>query len=100
MKRKIVKIKSIKHINHDVVEIVTEKPKGYSFEPGQATDLAINKDGWKEEKRPFTFTSLPTDDYLNFVIKIYPSHDGVTEQLAELTKGDELILDEAYGAIQ
>jgi ferredoxin-NADP reductase len=100
MKRKKVKITSIKYLNHDVLEINTDKPEDYSFTPGQATDVAIEKEGWKEEKRPFTFTSLPSDNQLQFVIKTYPSHDGVTEQLAKLEKGDELTVGEVYGAIE
>lgn len=99
MERKVIKIISIKYLNHDVLEIKTKKPKDYSFNPGQATDVAIFKDDWKEEKRPFTFTNLPSDDHLQFTIKTYPSHNGVTEQLAKLKKGDELTVGEAYGAI-
>ena len=100
MERKTVKIRSIENLNHNVLRIVTEKPANYSFVAGQATDVAINKENWKDEKRPFTFTNLPSDDYLQFVIKVYPSHDGVTEQLAKLKKGDELIVGEVYGAIR
>src|SRR6056297_216136 len=100
MERKTVKIKSIQYLNHDVIEIVTEKPTEYTFTPGQATDVAIPKGEWKEEKRPFTFTSLPSDDHLQFTIKTYPSHDGVTEQLAQLKPGDELSVGDVYGAIQ
>ncbi len=99
MKQHPVKIKSIKHITHNVLQIITEKPPEYSFTPGQATDIAINKTGWKDEKRPFTFTSLPTDDFLEFTIKIYPLHKGVTNQLLKLNKDDELILHEVFGAI-
>jgi ferredoxin-NADP reductase len=32
-----VKIESIKHVTHDVLQIRVEKPRGYSFTPGQAT---------------------------------------------------------------
>ena len=28
------------------------------FEPGQAAELAMCRDGWTDEGRPFTFTSL------------------------------------------
>jgi ferredoxin-NADP reductase len=45
MTHHIVKINSIKHITHDVLQIVTEKPQKYTFTPGQATEVAINKDG-------------------------------------------------------
>ncbi|MEO6902712.1 MAG: flavodoxin reductase [Bacteroidia bacterium] len=99
MEKRIVKIKSIDKVTHDVVRIVTEKPGGYQFTPGQATEIAINKDGWKEERRPFTFTYLPSDDYLEFTIKTYPSHNGVTNGLLQLKVNDELILHEVFGAI-
>ena len=99
MKQPIVKIKSIKHITHDVLQIITEKPQQYNFTPGQATEVAINKKGWQKKKRPFTFTSLPSNDYLEFTIKTYPSHDGVTNELLKLEKNEELILHEVFGAI-
>jgi ferredoxin-NADP reductase len=99
MKKHIVKIQSIQHITHDVLKIVTEKPEHYKFTPGQATEIAINKEAWKNEKRPFTFTCLPDRDYLEFTIKTYPSHKGVTNELLHLKKNDELILHEVFGAI-
>lgn len=95
----IVKIKSIKTVAHDVLQIQTTKPEAYSFLPGQATELSINTTGWQSKKRPFTFTSLPEDDYLEFTIKIYPSHKGVTNELLKLKKEDELILHEVFGYI-
>ncbi len=94
-----VKIKSIEKITHDVLQIVTEKPPGYSFIPGQATDVSISHTDWKNEKRPFTFTCLPDNDYIEFTIKTYPSHQGVTNQLLHLKKDDQLILDEVFGDI-
>ena len=99
MEQHIVKIKSIDHITHDVLRIVTEKPQQYTFTPGQATEVSINKKGWQNEKRPFTFTSLPEDDYLEFTIKTYPSHKSVTNELLQLKKDDELILHDVFGAI-
>lgn len=100
MKQHTVKIKSIQYITHDVLQIVTEKPEAYNFTPGQATEVAINKKEWKDEKRPFTFTSLPEDDYLEFTIKTYPSHESVTNELLQLKKDDELILHDIFGAIE
>ena len=99
MEQHVVKIKSIKHITPDVLQIVTEKPQKYNFTPGQATEIAINKTGWKDEKRPFTFTSLPESDFLEFTIKTYPSHKGVTNEFLNLKKDDELILHDVFGAI-
>lgn len=94
-----VKVKSIEHVTHDVLKIITSKPLQFSFKPGQATEITINKDGWKEEKRPFTFTCLPSADYLEFTIKIYPQHNGVTNQLLQLKENDEFILHEVFGTI-
>ncbi len=94
-----VKIKVITKITHDVLKIVTEKPLHFTFTPGQATDVSLNKNGWRNQKRPFSFTSLPENDYLEFTIKVYPSHLGVTNQLPTLQKDQELILHDAFGAI-
>ncbi len=99
MRKYIVKIETIDKVTHDVMKIVTEKPDGYKFTPGQATEIAINKKGWLEEKRPFSFTCLPNNDYLEFTIKTYPEHKGVTNELMKLKKKDELILHEVFGAI-
>jgi ferredoxin-NADP reductase len=97
--RQPVKIISIEHLTHDVLRIVAEKPEGLVFTPGQAADISINKPGWEEEKRAFTFTSLPGEDHIEFSIKTYPSRHGVTEQLLALKAGDELIVHDVFGDI-
>jgi len=94
-----VKILEIEKITHDVLGIKTEKPAVYTFIPGQATEVAINDKDWIKEKRPFTFTNLPGDDHLEFTIKTYPAHNGVTNRLLQLTTGDELIIHDVWGAI-
>ncbi len=99
MEEYIVKIRSINKVTHDVLKIITEKPSGYRFTPGQATEISINKAGWDKERRPFTFTSLPEDHYLEFTIKTYPWHKGVTNELLTLRQNDELILHDVFGAI-
>jgi len=99
MEQHLVKIRSINKVTHNVLMIATEKPQGYSFTPGQATEVSLNRIGWQNEKRPFTFTCLPDDDYLEFTIKTYPSHKGVTNELLQLKQNDELILHDVFGAI-
>ncbi len=99
MEKHTVSIKSIENVTHDTLKIHTEKPANYTFKPGQATEIAINKNGWQNERRPFTFTSLPEDKDLQFVIKTYPEHDGATDKLLDLVPGDELILHEVFGSI-
>lgn len=95
-----VKITSIEHATHDVMHIRTEKPDSISYLPGQAADISINKPGWENEIRPFTFTSLPTDQFLEFFIKTYPEHAGVTDQIAKLNKNDSLLIGDVYGDIR
>ena len=99
METHILKVIAVTHATHNVLRIQTVKPPQYSFESGQATDVSINKPGWQDEMRPFTFTCLPEDDYLEFTIKTYPSHKGVTNELLKLNKGDELIIRDSWGAI-
>ncbi|MCF8218938.1 MAG: hypothetical protein K9I29_07555 [Bacteroidales bacterium] len=94
-----VKINRIEHVTHDTLKITTERPYNYSFEPGQATEVAIDKEGWKKETRPFTFTSLPDDSELEFIIKTYPEHDGTTDKLLDLEVGDHLLIHDVFGAI-
>ncbi len=96
----IVRIQSVGDVTHNVKRLRTDKPSNYSFTPGHATEVSINKENWKEEKRPFTFTSLNQDPFLEFTIKIYPDHNGVTEQLSKLKPGDELIVRDTWGAIE
>ena len=95
----VVKIKSISHITHDVLQINTEKPVNFDFIPGQATEISINKEGWTDKSRPFTFTSLPQDDYIQFTVKTYPSRKGVTNEMLHLKKDDELIFHDIFGEI-
>jgi ferredoxin-NADP reductase len=95
-----VKIISIENVTHNVKRFRYEKPEGYQFNPGQATEVSINKPGWEEERRPFTFTCLNDDPYLEFTIKIYTDHNGVTNELGKLVVGDELIIRDVWGAIE
>lgn len=99
MKEHIVKIIRTEQLTHDVKKFQVVKPKGYSFIPGQATDVSVNTPDFKNKKRPFTYTGLNTDPYLEFTIKIYPSHKGVTSELDKLNPGDEIIVRDVWGAI-
>ena len=81
------------------MQIVTEKPAGYCFTPGQATTISLNKFGWRDADNPFTFTCLPDDDFLEFTIKTYPARKGLTHELLRLENGDELYVHDVFGAI-
>lgn len=95
-----VKILSIENDTHDVMHIKTERPQGLTYLPGQAVDVALYKTNWEDKLRAFTFTSLPTDDHLEFFIKTYSEHNGVTEQIGKLNPGDKLSIGEVFGDIQ
>ncbi|WP_295123893.1 FAD-binding oxidoreductase [uncultured Chitinophaga sp.] len=100
MEQHIVKLQSVTPVTHDVKRFRFDKPEGYRFSPGQATEIAINLPGWENERRPFTFTSLNDDPFLEFTIKGYHAHNGVTHQLHQLKEGDELIIHDVWGAIE
>ncbi|MBD3366051.1 flavodoxin reductase [candidate division WWE3 bacterium] len=99
MKSFSVKISNIEPVTHDVKRFVVEKPAGFKFVPGQATEVSINLPEWREKKRPFTFTSLNSEEVLEFVIKAYPSHEGVTQKLHTLEPGAEILIGEPWGTI-
>jgi ferredoxin-NADP reductase len=99
MENHIVKILETYQITHDVIRFRLEKPFGYKFKPGQATEISINQTGYQTETRPFTFTSLNEWNFLEFTIKIYNDHPGVTNKLASLKSGDELIIHDVWGEI-
>lgn len=94
-----VKVLETEYLNLDVKRFVIERPLDYKFVPGQGTEVAINKPGWDDQFRPFTFTNLESDDHLEFIIKIYKDHQGVTHELGKVNAGGELIIQEAFGAI-
>lgn len=94
-----VKILSIENATHNVMHIRTEKPTGISFSPGQAVDVSVNKPNWESKLRAFTFTSLPSDGYLEFFIKQYTDHKGVTDQIGKLNLDDTLLIGDVFGDI-
>src|SRR5262245_8785200 len=96
----IVKIIAKKKVTHNVNSYRLNKPSNYEFIPGQATEVSINKPQWVQERRPFTFTSLNNEPFLEFTIKSYTDHNGVTNELSRVQVGDELIVRDIWGAIE
>lgn len=92
-------LKSIEPVTHNVYRLRFDKPAGFDFQPGQAIDFRLDRDGWRDNKHPFTMTSLPEDKHLEFTIKSYPDRHGITEQIARLAPGDRVIIGDAWGAI-
>ncbi len=98
--KQVAKLLMSNFVTHDVKRFVVTKPEGFSFQPGQGVELAINQPDWIEESRPFTPTGHVEDEVLEFTIKGYPKRDGVTKKLHQLEPGTELLLSEPFGTIK
>ena len=85
---------------HDVQRLIVTRPDGFNFEPGQGVELAIDAPEWKDQGRPFTPTSLKEDRVLEFTIKRYPEHEGVTQALHRLRPGATLLMSKPFGTIR
>ena len=79
-----LKILNSHYITQNVKRFVLEKPSGFKYNPGQSAHISINLPGWEDKIRQFTFTSLEHWDHLEFIVKIYEDHKGVTLQMGKL----------------
>lgn len=93
-------LRTIEPVTHNTHHLIFERPECFEFVPGQAIEMKLQKDGWRDEGRPFTPVSLPGEDTLEFVIKSYPDHNGVTEQIAGMQPGDEVTIDGPFGKMR
>lgn len=91
---------NVLQITPDTRHYVFTRPDDYAFTPGQATELALDLDGWRDEGRPFTFTGDPDAGILAFIIKSYPDHKGVTAKLATSMPGATALIGDVWGAIE
>lgn len=95
-----VKLLMRQFVTHDVKHFIVSKPAGFSIVPGQGVELAIKRPGLSEQGRPFTPTGLAADGVLEFTIKAYPAHAGVTQALHQMEPGTELLMSEPFGTIR
>lgn len=85
-----------KWLTHKAFELTVKKPKSFIYSLGQAVDISIES-GNKYLKAPFTITSnFENDDTLKFIIKLYPSPEGITSKMARLKVNDTLLLSDAW----
>jgi len=89
-------ILSVEKVTHDVKRFRLAEPEDFDYKAGDATELALDEDGWRDEARPFTMTSVPEEEALEFTIKGYPDHDGVTKRLHHLTAGDRVLISDPF----
>ncbi|MCA1977806.1 MAG: flavodoxin reductase [Thiobacillus sp.] len=86
-------------VTHDVKRFIVSKPEGFSYAPGQGVELAIDLPDLRAQGRPFTPTGLAADQVLEFTIKAYAAHAGVTQALHKLAPGAQLLMSEPFGTI-
>ncbi len=87
------KVTEVAQIGHDTWTVRCEK-NSLSFLPGQFVYLRTRMNGRVSEEHPFTISSEPTADYLEFTIKWVGDF---TSAVHHLRKGDELLIDGPYG---
>jgi cytochrome-b5 reductase len=95
----VVNLLTSEFATHDTKRFTFEKPAGLELKPGEAAMVAINRPELEDDLHPFTPTSLKEDRVLEFIIKEYPEHHGMTEKLHKLVPGDEIVIKGTYGAI-
>ncbi len=77
-------------IAHDVLGLKFEKPPGFSFESGQFVQFMI-KSGLESVLRSYSIASEPTEEYLEFCVKLVPNGKGA-EFFFKLNVGEEAFL--------
>lgn len=95
----VVTLLMTQFVTHDVKRFIVSKPPGFSVVPGQGVELAIDAPTLRAQRRPFTPTGLGADEVLEFTIKGYASHAGVTQALHELQPGAQLLMSDPFGTI-
>lgn len=83
-------------INHNVMRFHIERPYGYSFTPGQAIDLSIDRPGYELDVAPFTIFNAVTSSILELIIKIRPNKNSLTYSLATLDNGAVLQISDPW----
>ena len=95
-----VRILMTEFVTHDVKRFIVEKPENYEFRPGQASLVMIPEKGWENKDGLFTFTSSSMDNVIEFTIKAYRDHNGITKHMHEMNVGDMITLHEPFGTIE
>ena len=91
-----VRIEDKKYLTHDVLQFTLEKPEGFTYSAGQAVEASPDDPKFKNDWAPFTLTSLNRDKFLQFTIKIYSAHNGMTRALSKLNLGDSFLITDPW----
>lgn len=84
-----------KMLNEHLVEVRFAKPADFTYQAGQFLQLLVPGEG-TETPRSYSLSSTPTDEYLEFGIKLYP--DGLASQyIDKAAVGHEVALKGPFG---
>jgi ferredoxin-NADP reductase len=99
MKSFKVKILQADYPARDIIRFKLEKPKGYPYISGRSATFSITDENLSAEKsKPMTFTSIPSDNFLEVMVKRYPEkRGGVANYMYDLKAGEYLYMSMAYG---
>jgi len=91
-----VEILNKEWLNYNVMRLEVERPAGFDYEAGMAIEATLDETGFEDKWSPFTMTSLPTQDELEFTIKVYPEHEGLTLALSKLNEGESYLISDPF----
>lgn len=97
MRKHQVKVLRTEKIAQNIYRLLIEKPGGYTFIPGQFTEISISGDDRESYKRHFSFTGLNNANFLEFIIKTCDSNDTVSKKIISLIRNEKLIITKPQG---
>ncbi len=92
-----VKILSIDKINQNIFRLAVDKPKGYSFIPGQFAEVSLTDDVANKNRAHFSFTGLADSNNLEFILKPCIGNNSLAEKIVSLKQNDELLISNPQG---
>lgn len=95
-----VTVRDIQQISDDIKQFRVDQPANYGYVPGQAARVTVDKPDWRGNTRAFSITSLRADSNLEFIVKIHPDRNEVTNELDKLKVSEQLVIGEPEDAIQ
>jgi ferredoxin-NADP reductase len=95
-----VKILAAVYQNRSIRHFVIEKPEGYTFEPGQSTEVSLDQEKSALLRRAFSFTGIPDTHHLEFMARLYPVNDPFSMHLSRLQPGDYITIRPAGGTLR
>ncbi|MEM6898205.1 MAG: FAD-binding oxidoreductase [Pseudomonadota bacterium] len=92
-------LQKITRLNSNTYQLRFQRDEPFDWKPGQAVRLAFVGSHEHVGSRLSTPISLPGDDHLDFIVKVYPDGNGFTEKLPSIRAGQSFRLTPAYGTL-